>query len=178
MLGKKQQCERRRSGFALVAVNQDGRAAIVVLRSEQKELHKRLDLEERDRGIDDVEVQIVRVSQNQVVRVLGRKAALIADGSLVAWRLARVHDSEFGRTRPARAFIRDKQPLVNLSHLFFPSSVGASAATMGALPASRMISVKSPSTVADSTRLLAVWGSRLAKIRLVHASYRSGKRAV
>jgi hypothetical protein len=59
---------------------------------EKQELGEGLGLKERDRWIDDVQVQVVRVPESKIVRMLPREGSCVYNGALMARGLARMYD--------------------------------------------------------------------------------------
>ena len=61
---------------------------------EQQVPCERLDLEEGNGWTNDIQIQAVRMPENEIVRMLRREASSVPNGSLMAGGLARVHDRQ------------------------------------------------------------------------------------
>jgi hypothetical protein len=59
VLGQEKERKGRGSRLALIAVNQKRGTAVIVFSCEEQEVDEDLDLEQRDRRIDEVEIKVV-----------------------------------------------------------------------------------------------------------------------
>lgn len=99
--GEMKEGQGGRAGFALVAVDEQRARGGSVIRGEVEEVAEGFDLKERHGWVDDVEVEIEGLAEGEIVGMVWLEAAGVADGVLMAGRLAGVDDGEIGRSGPA-----------------------------------------------------------------------------
>ena len=84
---------------------------------EQQVPCERLDLEEGNGWTNDIQIQAVRMPENEIVRMLRREASSVPNGSLMAGGLARVHDRQLSGPESAGRFVADVKSLMHLDHM-------------------------------------------------------------
>lgn len=105
---EQQKRQRGRAGFALIAVKCEDCAVVDAGCREGQELSEGIRLKERERGIDEVEPEVVGVGAGQVMGVVRGQAAGVAESALVAGRLAGVDDWMTGCSGPTGGEAADK----------------------------------------------------------------------
>ncbi len=108
----------RRARLALIAVNQQGDARIVLLSGKCQKSLECLSLEERYRRIDDVQTQVVLQMHDKVLGMARSEVALITDRLLMARGIARVNYCQLLGTRPAIFHCPNEERIVDAKHSF------------------------------------------------------------
>jgi hypothetical protein len=111
--GEVEKGQRGGTGFALIAVDEHGTGGGALPGGEGEEVVEGLELEERHGRIDDVEVEIVGLVEREVVQMVSREAAGVADGALVAGGFAGMDEGEKLRAGAAVGLVAEEELVVD-----------------------------------------------------------------
>jgi hypothetical protein len=122
VLGQEQQRQRRGTGLALVAVDEQGQLPIHIRgRRKVPKVPERLDPEQRRRRVDEIQVEVVEVLERQIVPVVVGQRHPIAHRRLMAGRFAGVDHGEAVVSWRTGRLVADVEAGVELDHRESPA---------------------------------------------------------